>query len=491
MFNISESVQKIFSGEKVILTLISPTEKALAYLNSLLAHLLSRNDRIFLLDTVITVLREIILNSFKANAKRVFYEKSGLQLHDPEDYGKGMEQFREIISNIETLEDDIINSKYRITVSFVNSEEGIRIEVSNNAGISKDELERINFRVSQARECTDFASAYETAYDPSEGAGLGIILIVLLMKNAGIPSDRLLFDFSDNDVKTTFILPLELRSSEITTEIKERIIDEIDSLPTFPENIIELQALCEDSHVTISTIAEKISSDPAITADLLRLSNSAGFFTSRRITNINEAIMTIGLKNLKLLLAVGASRKIMDKRYKKFSMVWEHCNKTAFYAKQVAIETGLPRIADSAFLAGLLHDIGKIVLLSLEQPLIDRISDLIMNRGIRSSAILEEIYIGISHSEIGYLIAQKWNFPEIISGAIKHHHAPLSSLKNRDTVTVVYLANMLCNIELQRYTYGFIEIEAAGALGLKNDKDIIALHSVLKNRYSEIKETSL
>ena len=194
--------------------------------------------------------------------------------------------------------------------------------------------------------------------------------------------------------------------------------------------------------------------------------------------------MIIGIKNLEALLVASASRKILDKRYRKFEQVWEHCNRTAYYARQIAIEKGYGRIADDVFIAGLLHDIGKIVLLSTDVRLVGQIAEIVKNRKIRSSAILEEIYIGISHSTIGALIAEKWNFHEDLAETIRYHHAPLSpGIGNRDMTMIVYLANQLCNLEEKYMDPHFIENEVLEKFGVESRADFDHLLHRLQKRY--------
>ena len=100
----------------------------------------------------------------------------------------------------------------------------------------------------------------------------------------------------------------------------------------------------------------------------------------------------------------------MDQRFKSYKKIWEHCNTVAFYSRAIAEKKKLSKIYDKVFLAGMLHDLGKIVLLATSPDLDTWISDITKKREIRTSTVIEEISIGISHSTIGELIAQKWEY---------------------------------------------------------------------------------
>jgi len=486
MIDTSELVSKFYDGEEITIRFRYPSEDILISINSLIAKILAKIDLIFLLDTVITILREVILNAVKANAKRLFFENLELDINDHEVYQNGMKKFKDtVINDLECISNDLDSSNYRILMKMKKDKNGFQILINNNVKMLPGEIDRVNFRINTAIESEDFSEAYQHVYDPSEGAGLGITLTILLLKNAGIDPQAYRVWSENNSVTTSLSIPYELRPPDTTTRIKREILEKVDALPTFPEHIIELQSLCNNPDASIDTIASRIVVDPSLTADVLKISNSAGFITGKRIHNVHEAIMIIGLRNLNSILTVTAARKILERRYKKFEQIWTHCNKTAFYARTIASNLGLNSIVDFVFISGLLHDIGKIVLLSTDQSLVNQVSDMVENRKIRSSTILEEISIGISHSTIGALIANNWNFPDYLIEAINFHHSPLDADERyNDIVSVVYLANMFAGIEIKKYGISFIESEVLEKFNIRNNS-ILGLGERLKDRYEQ------
>ncbi|OHD64030.1 MAG: hypothetical protein A2176_05400 [Spirochaetes bacterium RBG_13_51_14] len=485
MFDSSILAKQFDRGEEVYISFQYISKEVEIDINSLLAKVLSRFDIGYLYDTFESILRELIQNAVKANIKRVWFESQNLDIDGEGDYRTGMKKFKEVAYHPELMKEKLLESPYRIIVKLRRREQGIDIDIINNARIVPGEMGRIQNRLKKAAECKNFAEAYENMYDSSEGAGLGIILSVMLLKNAGLDMDLFRIIFEHDSLKISLMIPWVLKNFEITSTIKERILEDVNSLPTFPENILELQTLCNNPETTIEAISAKISLDPSLTADVLKLSNSAGFITGKRIRKINEAVMIIGLKNLNSILIAASSRKILDKRYRKFEQVWEHCNRTAYYARNIALEKGYSYIADSAFISGLLHDIGKIVLLSTDIGLVNQISEIVKNRKIRTTAILEEITIGISHSTIGALIAETWNFPEDLVEAIRYHHAPLNpEIRNSDLVMIAYLANQMSNMESKDTDLLFIESEVLEAFGIGSRADYDEFYRRLRNRYN-------
>jgi HD-like signal output (HDOD) protein len=476
----------LFAGKTVAVTFKTTTEDTFLTINSLIAKVLSRSNLKFLIDTCITVVREIVLNAVKANAKRVFFMKTGLDISRRESYDRGMAEFRKVITDFKSLREDLAKSALKITLKIARDEKHLVISVNNSAAMTEDEASRLDRRIVLGMGDNDFNEIYEDAHDSTEGAGLGIIISLLLLKNAGLEPRDFRLHRGDRSTTVEFSVPMEPRKATVESEVKLRIIDDIESLPTFPKHILDLQGLCDNPKSNIDSISKKILSDPSLTADVLKISNSAGFITGKHIDNITDAIIIIGLRNLKSILIATATRRILDKRYRRYESIWDHCNKTAFYGRLIAELTGHPRLSEQVFIAGLLHDIGKIALLAADEALAGQIGMVAGRVRVGTTPVLEEVYIGISHTTIGRLVSEKWNFPEFISAAIDHHHTPLTAPEAyRGIVTVVYLANMLCEIEVKNFDMSFIETEILEELGLRERVRFNEFFSTIKDRYEQ------
>jgi len=484
-----EISRKIQGNEPINISFKYIDEELLLILNSILAKILAKADQLFLLNSLITILREAAVNALKANAKRVYFQKKSLDITDPAHYKKGMALFKkEVIGEFRIIQKDLQSSDYRIEMGFRIKNDSLLISIRNNTSILPEEQDRIRVRMQKAIKYNDFSDAYAEIQDDSEGAGLGIVLSILFLKNMGIDPGKFSIRSEKDITMTTLVIPSELRPSGITTKVQAHILSEIDGIPTFPQHILELQRLCNNPESSISEISERIMVDPALVTDVIKLSNSAAFFPGKRIEGISEAIMTIGMKNVNAILTVSLARRILNERYASYEQIWEHCHRTAFYARKISSILHLEGVSDRAFMAGLLHDLGKIILLATDLSLVEKIAKIVNNRKIITSTVMEEISIGISHSAIGALIAEKWNFPEYLVEAIKNHHSPLSSGKNNDVVCVVYLANMFCGIEDRRYSFYYVEQDVLERYGIADKREFDALHKKIKTRYDSIQD---
>ncbi len=486
----SDISEQVYNGEPVKLAFHYNTKEINKFLNSIFIKVLSKNDQDYLHGMVETILREMIINAVKANSKRLFFKMKNLDINNENDYNAGMEEFKTfLISEEQKLAADLKENGYRVELCMKKGNDGFRIMVRNNSPLLPFEDRRIKERIDKARQYNDFGEIYMDIADDSEGEGLGIPLTVLFLKNSGIGDHSFNIRTDGRITQSEFTIPLATQPQEIISDIKSQIAMEIQELPTFPENIAKLQMMCKDRNVTIGDLADGISTDPALTASILKLANSAGFITSRKINSLRDAIKIIGLKNLNSLLIATAARQILDNRFSSFKEVWSHCNKAANYARILATRFNLVAISEMAYLASLLHDLGKIILLSANTELTTKIETVSVKREMRRSTVLEEMTMGISHSSIGKIIAEKWNFPPYLVESIAFHHSPLSARNEyKDIVFITYMANAICLIEDNKFDYYYMEDEVLKRFDLLNKEKFDVLHNELIEKTREIAE---
>ena len=168
--------------------------------------------------------------------------------------------------------------------------------------------------------------------DSSEGAGLGIVILVLMMKKIGLTEDCFSIDIEDGETVASITIPFSEVHLEQLETLTQTLVKEIDTLPQFPDNIVNLQRLIADRDSEISDIAREISVDPSLTADLLKLVNSAQFMLPKRVDNIVEAVKLVGTKGVRNLLYSYGTQKVLGEKYSEMRSLWQHSYRCAFYA---------------------------------------------------------------------------------------------------------------------------------------------------------------
>jgi putative nucleotidyltransferase with HDIG domain len=364
------------------------------------------------------------------------------------------------------------------------------VDVGNNSMILPEEYKRIEDRIRKAQSVKNLAEAFMQFSDATESAGLGIVTIMLMLRKLGVTSEGFkIYRVEDKGFTLSRLkVPLDTVTESQTSELAAKITDEIRTIPKFPDNILELEKLLSDPNIAFSEVAKVVMRDPAITADLLKMVNSVQFMLPNKVGNINQAIALIGKKGLRDLLFSYGAQKIMGQKFKQMSEIWNHSFKCAFYAYNLARNQRLTGIIDDIYVAGILHDLGKIVISYFSPDLLKGVTAFCASKGI-SSNFIENWSIGISHAKIGSMIAQKWGLPEQIIAAIEFHHQPmLAPDKFRDTVCAIYLADYFISVEDGRKAWKNFEPEVLKVLKIQGNEGLKTMWQRLKLLYKEQEE---
>jgi HD-GYP domain-containing protein (c-di-GMP phosphodiesterase class II) len=316
------------------------------------------------LEPLAYCVKELIGNAQKANIKRLYFLEKDLNISDEEDYRLGMEQFRQTLSkNAPEYIHKIKEKKLDIVVTFQVSSGILFIQVRNSTEMMPHEQARVYERIVRSRAFSSFAEALNSSIDTTEGAGLGVLILLQTLKRFGLEENAFSIESDNGRTVARLTIPMSKVHFETINLLAQVVARDIDSLPHFPENVVSLLSLTNDPEVQISDIARQISIDPVLTANLLRLVNSAYFHLPRKISNIPQAITLVGMKGIRNLLYTNSTQSILEARYKENRSLWNHLHQTALYALYLARAIKLSREQhDDAYVAGLLHDIGLIII---------------------------------------------------------------------------------------------------------------------------------
>jgi putative nucleotidyltransferase with HDIG domain len=425
------------------------------YIDQVITAFLNQVNREDLRNYIVYCVQELAVNAKKANTKRVYFMERGLDLDNPADYEAGMATFRD-----DTLNDlahylQLQKEKgFYIKLVLQVRNNSINIEVRNNAAITRSELSRIHEKLDRARRYDNLQEALGQVLDDTEGAGLGLVILALMLKKIGLNENSFNIMSDEKETVAQVCIPMDSALVENMAELSATIVANVNSLPQFPENILMVQRLIGDPRADMSSIAREISMDPAITADLLKIVNSAQYMLIKKVDSIAEAVKMVGLRGIKNLLYSYGTQKILGEESAEKKALWEHSYKTAFYAFNIIRNFHRDTsIIDDVYVGGILHDMGKIVFANVHPDLIKRIRDFCDQKDLPRTTF-ENLAAGMNHADIGAMIAEKWNFPESLVIAIRYHHDPASAPeKDRSLVDTVYLANMLCEYERGDVTF--------------------------------------
>jgi putative nucleotidyltransferase with HDIG domain len=215
-----------------------------------------------------------------------------------------------------------------------------------------------------------------------------------------------------------------------------------------PATGAKMLKMLEDPETSVDEIEEVLRHDPGLTGNVLRLANSAYFGIPSKVASTRQAVLLLGLKKLIQLVIASCVNAVIDKPVPGYNMppgdLWRHSIAVSI-AAEALVKDKKHIDAEDIFTPALLHDIGKLILghfVKEEQEAIEKIAD----TGV-PYVVAENMVLGTDHAEVGAQILSQWSFPRDVIDAVRWHHDPDYIDMPRPAIDIVYLANVLCQID--------------------------------------------
>ena len=226
---------------------------------------------------------------------------------------------------------------------------------------------------------------------------------------------------------------------------RAEILEKIQSVPSIPVVAVQTARLLRDKEVSMDRLVETIKYDPVITANVLRLANSALLGSSRQAATLKDALVRLGTSRLSRLVIASSVKPILDQSLPGYNLVpgelWRHCVSVGISAEILETRVG-GSDGEIAFTAGLLHDIGKLAIGSF----IDRYLEQIEEKAIKEQISFETAEIevlGIDHTELGASLLEEWGFPTDLVSVVRWHHDPDKASEYQYLADLVHIADMI------------------------------------------------
>jgi len=240
-------------------------------------------------------------------------------------------------------------------------------------------------------------------------------------------------------------MELSKKDRLVKNDILGKVMLKVSSFPSMPQVGVKLMALLEQKDIAIDEIEKVMRYDPGLTANVLKLANSAYFGIPSKIGSLKHAIMFLGLKRFTQIVVAACVSDNMDNAVEGYELppgdLWRHSiavSNTAEalvkYIKNIKVE--------NVFTPALLHDIGKLVLGKFVKEDFHNIKK-IAAQGVPLE-VAENMVLGTDHAEIGAQILANWSFPSDVIDAVRWHHNPERISNSKMQTEIVYLSNLLC-----------------------------------------------
>lgn len=221
------------------------------------------------------------------------------------------------------------------------------------------------------------------------------------------------------------------------------ILDQAKKLHPLPASVHRLLRVLDNDDATVTEVAKLFALDQALTVQILQAANAAAMGYTSNCSSVHDAVMRLGFSQAKIVVLSSFAKNSLSQQLKGYKLgagaLWEHSVATAQYARQISKVVGY-KDPDEAYVAGLLHDVGKLL---LDQYVLDDYHKIIkmMKENNISVWQAEETMFGIDHARLGGLVAKQWGLPKILVEAIQHHHLPSFAWQHKELSAIVNIAN--------------------------------------------------
>jgi putative nucleotidyltransferase with HDIG domain len=282
-----------------------------------------------------------------------------------------------------------------------------------------------------------------------------------------------------------------LAQQTVTSEEKlKRRLSTISNLPSPPLVFTQITKVINDPRTSVKDVAAVMSEDAAMSAKVLRLSNSAFYGARSEITGIRQAILVLGLEAVKSLVLSSSvfdmfkSQKLDTEFQEAF---WRHSLATALAGRMIIKQHRSLSCYDPevAFSAGLLHDIGKLIICCFMPEEHKQIKQLLKEQRL-SDYQVEESVIGYPHTLIGRMLAQNWKLPTSIQEAVEFHHSPTNpGTEDNKYSCVIHVADYLARLTFEKKLpeiegWSYLQPEIGAYLGLTEEVTDALSHRLLE-----------
>ncbi len=227
------------------------------------------------------------------------------------------------------------------------------------------------------------------------------------------------------------------------------VLERVKELPTLSVAAARVSELARDERSGAADFERVIRPDPALTANLLRIVNSAYFGLHSRAETVRQAVTLLGVRRTSEVAAAAALAPVIPRRLPGYEVeaasFWLHCIAVAVLSEKLSVKLGVKR-PDLTFTAGLLHDIGKLAICAFVAESSGTILEKVRGGGLAFVSAEREV-LGVDHTEVGGDVARSWNLPRAVAEAARWHHQPGQAPEGADRVLVdlVHVADALAH----------------------------------------------
>ena len=486
---IKESVQ---TGVPFSIKVYEISHEVQEYIDAVVTSFLKEIDFKSCSDFICYCVKELSDNAVKANFKHIYFDEKHI---DIESYSEAVQAFRgEVVDNYAHYVEKCKKKDIYVCITFFVKNSSFIIDVTNNTSLSVWEYKRMHDKLSRSQLYKSVEEGMSDILDSSEGAGLGLVIMILVLRRLGVSEENFVIGSDEGMTSTRIIIPFDKGLKGNIDKMSVEFVSFIDALPVFPDNIEKIRQMLHSDNYCACDAASLISKDAGLTGELLRSVNTAEFCLTRPCSSIMDAVSLQGMRGIEnLLLSIGTMQMFSSISDSEKKSLWTHSYKVArctSYLSQIFFSGDrYKELRSDAYVCGLLHDMGKLVFEMKHSECMRRIN-YICRRNNSSPQVFENLVSGSNHTYVGFLVAQKWNFPSVIQDSIRYHHdCDKSPEESRDMVFLVSFADIMVHYLQGELDYHQIEKDILKYFNLISLKDLQGLGEKIKTELKDLSFT--
>ncbi len=393
-------------------------------------------------------LSELLTNAKKANTKRVYFIEKGLDINDPDDYQKGMENFKmETLTNIDHYLELQKKAGLYIKLSLRIQADKIHIEIKNNSKLTVFEKERIQQKIDNVQQYHEMNEVFTKVLDQSEGAGLGIMIIILMLQKVGLSKDcfQVFSDDEENETVTRIILPCNSTVFSGVEMLSYEFVNLEDSTPILREHFNEANKIVNAGEVIDrKALYEVVRKD----ISLALLPFKYVLEKDKKCFNLQKAIAMLSDYDLKFIYDESNPRNRILDNPGNFAFILEHSRRVAYYTYTLYMNCPLkdtfPEDENYMYLLGLFNSLGAMLLAGASKNQIDYITELSKQYSDYGENILDMFMHRNAATYLSMVAAKRYGFDtKVAYNLVGWNGLALVPEDEKNKIGILHIAEMV------------------------------------------------
>ena len=391
-------------------------------------------------------LSELLTNAKKANTKRVYFIEKGLDINDPEDYQKGMENFKmDTLTNIDHYLELQKKAGLYIKLSLRILADKIYIEIRNNSKLTVFEEERIQQKLNSVQQYHEMNDVFTKVLDQSEGAGLGIIIIILMLQKVGLSKENYQVVSEDDETITRIILPCNKVVFSAVEMLAYEFVNFDDTIPILKEHFDEANKIVNaEGPVDRQALFEVVRKDLSLSLLVFK----AALEKDKNCFDARKAIAMLSDYDLKFIYSESNPRNRVIEDPGFFKQILGHSERVAYYTytlyKNCKAQDAIGRDENYMYFLGLFNSLGAVLLAGASKGQKDYITELSRQYPEYGDKILDIFLNRNASTYLSMVAAKRYGFDRGISYDVVGWNG-LSRVPDSDKsrVALLHLAEMI------------------------------------------------